>query len=239
MQAMILAAGRGSRLGGFTDELPKCLVDVGGKPILHRQLGMLQDLGIRDVVVVTGYRREQVEAAARLFPGTRTVHNPFWSLTNVIGSAWFGLQAVTDSMLYFHGDTLTDPAILQAVIAHQGAMVLPFDAHPCADEEMKVRLESGRLVEINKTMDPARAAGEFLGVCSIQGSFLATVRAIVDEELEHQRFQGFFEVAIQQLVNRGQGPVEVVDVSGHFWREIDTPADLETARRHFQPGGTS
>jgi len=233
MQALILAAGRGSRLGSLTDDIPKCLVEVGGKPMLVRQLEQLSELGVRDCVIVTGFRHDQVEAVARRFRGTRTVHNPFWPLTNVIGSAWFGLQAVSDSFIYLHGDTLVDRAILEAVWRQEGAMVLPYDNHPCADEEMKIRLESGRLVEITKSMDPALSAGEFLGLCKVSGSFLSAVRAAVDEELAEQHFGGFFEIAIQRLIHEGQGPIEVIDITGHRWCEIDTPEDLAYARRHL------
>jgi choline kinase len=217
----------------MTDDCPKCLVEVGGKSMLVRQLEMLSELGIRDTVIVTGYRRSDVERVAAGFEGIRLVHNPFWSLTNVIGSAWFGLRAISDSMVYLHGDTLVERPIMEALLAKRAPMLLPYDGHPCADEEMKVRLEGGRLVEINKTMDPAVAEGEFLGICTIDGGFLEQVKEAVDAELAAQRFQGFFEVAIQRLVDEGRGPVELIDISGHFWREIDTPEDLAAARAHF------
>lgn len=234
MQALILAAGRGSRLGELTGDRPKCLVDVGGQPILVRQLELLNQLGIRDIVIVTGYLRHKVETIARAFPGTRPVHNPFWSLTNVIGSAWFGVQAIEDSVLYLHGDTLAERPVFEAVLDRQAPMLLPYDAHRCAEEEMKIRLNDGQLVEINKTMDPGLAAGEFLGLCTISTEFLPAVKEAVEEELANQRFQGFFEAAIQRLLDQAKGPIDVVDISGHFWREIDTPADLAAARKHFE-----
>ena len=81
MKAIILAAGRGSRLKGLTDDRPKCLVELGGVRLLDWQLAALKAAGIEDVVVVTGYRADLLQAE-----GVRTIHNPDWARTNMVRS---------------------------------------------------------------------------------------------------------------------------------------------------------
>lgn len=234
MQALILAAGRGSRLGSLTADQPKCLLKLGETPLLVRQIEMLQGAGIQDVLIVTGYRREMIELAIRRFRGVRTLFNPFWPLTNVISSAWMGMRELVDSFIYLHADTIFTPMMLENLINSKGDLVLPYDRHECADEEMKVRFEKGRLVEINKTMDARTCDGEFLGVCRIDRAALDRVRSVVEEELDQQRFQSFFEAVIQVLVDRRLAEVIALEVTGQFWKEIDTEEDLQRARSEFE-----
>ena len=80
MRAVILAAGRGSRLQAYTERAPKCLAELGGMTLIGRQLATLRDAGITDIVIATGYRGGMLEV-----PGTRRVHNPRWETTNMVG----------------------------------------------------------------------------------------------------------------------------------------------------------
>ena len=97
MDALIMAAGRGSRLGRTTDERPKSLIDLGGVTALEWQLDLLLSHGVDRMVIVTGYRRDQIERTAhdRVRGNARLTFcwNPFWSVTNVLGSAWMARRA--------------------------------------------------------------------------------------------------------------------------------------------------
>ena len=81
MRAIILAAGRGSRMGQLGDERPKCLVEFGGKPLIHRQVAALRRGGAQAVGVVRGYRAEMIE-----LPGLTYFHNERWAETNMVMS---------------------------------------------------------------------------------------------------------------------------------------------------------
>ena len=76
MKAIIVAAGRGRRLGPETAEVPKCMVSVGGRPILHRQLAALAAAGADDVVIVRGYLGDRIAPAVGAPPPVRFVENP-------------------------------------------------------------------------------------------------------------------------------------------------------------------
>lgn len=79
MKAIILAAGRGSRMKGLTDQKPKCLVELRGKTLLEWQLKALREAGVSEIAVVTGYRRELLAAY-----GLTEFHNPRWAETNML-----------------------------------------------------------------------------------------------------------------------------------------------------------
>jgi choline kinase len=81
MRAIILAAGRGSRLKGMTDAQPKCLVELAGQPLLHWQIAALRDAGIDEIALVTGYKSEVLEAK-----GLPTRHNDDWQNTQMVAS---------------------------------------------------------------------------------------------------------------------------------------------------------
>ena len=89
MKALILAAGRGSRLGAMTDQRPKCLVELDRRPLLQWQVAALKAGRIDDVTVITGYRRESIEAL-----GYPTQNNPNWDKTNMVGTLWSARQLI-------------------------------------------------------------------------------------------------------------------------------------------------
>src|SRR5690349_1532881 len=105
MQAIIMAAGKGSRLYPLTKEQPKCLLELGGKTILSHHLDVLANNGITDTVVVTGYKAHKVEEHLEGRKGVRIVFNPFYEHCNVLGSFWMGMPFLNNEFIFIHGDT--------------------------------------------------------------------------------------------------------------------------------------
>src|SRR5262245_58486233 len=133
MKAVILAAGRGTRLAPLTDDRPKPLVPVGGRPLLSRTIDALAEVGIRDVLVVAGYRQDKV---AEALPGVTIVHNPHWHDWNNFYSLLVARQAVGgDALLQIDGDLLLEPAVIRRVLDAPGPGVLAIDARPELDAE--------------------------------------------------------------------------------------------------------
>ena len=93
MKALLLAAGRGSRLGRHTDQ-PKCLARLGERSLIERQIETLRGAGIDEIVVVTGYRAEMLE-----FEGIQYVHNPNWATTNMVETLFCAEEYLTDEVI--------------------------------------------------------------------------------------------------------------------------------------------
>ena len=121
MRALILNSGRGSRMGPLTSQQPKCLTTLSAQEtILSRQLRLLAEAGVQDVVVTTGYLKEQVETGCRAsgFPGRITfVHNPDYETTNYIYSICLAKDLLDDDILLLHGDLVFEPQALDSLLS--------------------------------------------------------------------------------------------------------------------------
>jgi choline kinase len=233
MDALIMAAGRGSRLGSHTDDRPKALVDLGGISPLELQLDLLASRGVDRVILVTGYRRADVEAAAiarvegrlRIEP----VWNPFWSVTNVVGSAWMARDRLTGPFLYLHADTVFEPSILDDLVASTDDALLPVDVRACEPEQMKARVVDDRIVHLSKELGEADTTGEFIGIGVFRGAAVPAVRRALDAVLAAGDLTGYFEAALNAAITDGL-VIRPLPTAGRPWTEIDFEPDLELAR---------
>jgi choline kinase len=235
MKAVILAAGKGTRLSPMTDDRPKPLVDVAGVPLLFRTLDRLVEAGVAgdDVLIVTGYREEVVRARlAASGRRARTVFNPRWEDWNNFWSLKVALDAAPgETILQVDGDVLFDELLLPRMLAAPGPGCLSIDVRPELDPEtMKVEADSvGRIRAVSKQLDPRGCAGEYMGVTRLDAELAALVRDDLGrfeaEALTHE----YYEHAYHRLAQRGLGPFRLVDVHDCKTTEIDDLADLRRA----------
>ncbi len=240
-QALILAAGRGTRLGPHTDDRPKCLTPVGERTILEHQLRGLESVGVSGIVIVTGFRHDVLEAAiaqrrfARDVP-VRFEHNPDFAMTNVLASWRIAAPVMAEDYIYLHGDTVFEPAVLHTLLAaRRPAMTLACDPHECAEEEMKVSLDGDRVLRISKQLAPTDTDGEFTGVLHCPLDVHRRLIGVAETLLSNgeSRRTMFFEAAIQRAIDDSIASAFAVSVAGMRWREIDFPEDLFAARAMF------
>ncbi|MDD8027260.1 MAG: phosphocholine cytidylyltransferase family protein, partial [Acidobacteriota bacterium] len=167
MRAIVLCAGRGARLRPLTDDRPKCLLEVGGRTILERCLSVLRSAGIEDILIVTGYRADMVEAGAGLrSSGVAFVSNPAYEDTNTAVSLRIALAASPGlDCIQINGDVLFDRALLGDLLRHPAPNAVIIDeTGRLAAEEVKVEARDGRVARIGKRLDPAACQGEAIGL---------------------------------------------------------------------------
>lgn len=235
MDALIMAAGRGSRLGGESDSRPKGLVDIGGISPLELQIDILISRSVERATVVTGYRRAMVEDAVTRRARGR-IHldfawNPFWPVTNVLGSVWMARESLIDDFVYLHADTVFTPSILDDCLASIGPAALPIDFRACEPEQMKASVVDGRVTYLSKELDAEASAGEFIGIGVFRSASLAPLRLGIDDELEAGGTSSYFEAAINRAVVDSGLEVVAVPTKERPWTEIDFREDLELARQ--------
>ena len=238
MKAVILAAGKGTRIHSLSGGEPKSMLPLGDTTLLGQSLRHFHNQGIRDLVIVTGYRREVItEYVRREWPGrVEFVFNPHYDSTNVLYSFWLALPYLgKEDFVFLHADTVFAPEVLTRVLsARAGAdMVFAVDNHPCEEEEMKVQVQNDRIVLVTKQMPSDSADGEFLGLARIAGNQTENLRRNAESLFEEGVFNAFFEMAVQRMIDREGLVVEVADVSGLPWREVDFPEDYAAAREFF------
>lgn len=230
-QGLILAAGRGRRLGANVEEVPKCLLRVGGKTLLDHQLAMLEGAGIRDVCVVVGYQKHAMLRACHR--RATVIYNQHWADTNSLYSFWLARQWVNRNVVVMNCDVLTDPAVLTHLLA-TGSSCFAYDSTSGSeDEHMKVELSGNRLVTMSKTLHSARVHGENVGLLHFLADDARRLFAHAEALLESDSKTLWMASAVQHLAR--EKPLHAVDVRGRPWIEIDYEEDLEDARRRIWP----
>jgi choline kinase len=236
MKAVILAAGKGTRLAPLTDDLPKPMVEVAGRPLLLRTIDRLRTVGIAgsDVIVVTGYRQEAIRARLDKdgLGACQTVFNPHWDDWNNNYSLLVASKAVGgDDVLQIDGDVLFDANVIPRMLAAPGPGCMSIDVRDDLDAEtMKVEADGdGRIRRVSKTLDPKTAAGEYIGLSRLDAPLARLVFDEIGRFPELSLTHEYYEHAYHRLAGRGEGTFRVVDVHDCVTTEIDDLADLRRA----------
>lgn len=238
MLGIVLAAGGGTRLRPLTNTIPKTLLPVDGdRTIFELAIANLRSVDITDVVVVTGYRADLVEDAARSLQARydvtlHCVFNDRYADWNNAYSLWLARAAFRESALLINGDTVVPHAVTQRLLdsREQAPVVLALDGvKQLGAEEMKVRLTpDGRVAQISKQLSPDDVDGEYIGL-----SVIAPAAATELEDALKTTFTEdpslYYEDGYQELARRG-GDIRTADIGHTAWVEVDDHNDLTRAR---------
>ena len=234
MIGVILAAGMAKRLRPLTDTKPKCLLEVGGKTLLERTVRAMQQAGISEFVVVTGYRADQIREALTSIVSPQNItflHNADYEHNNNIYSLWMAGKVVRGKdFLLMDSDILCDPAAVVR-IAEQTEPALALNRHECGEEEIKVIVDAdNHIVEINKTCNPTDAIGESVGIEKMTADYsIALYRELDQMILKEGLVDVFYERCFERLIPQGY-TFRVVDTTSYFSYELDTPEDFQRAQ---------
>lgn len=238
MHAIILSAGRGSRLLPLTTDLPKCLLPVGLSSVLSLQLDTLFRHGIETATVVTGFNAHLVEAeiaARQAGPKVETLYNPFYHVADNLASCWMARGAMTQDFLLINGDTLFSPPLLEKVLmalAKDITVTIDQKGHYDGDD-MKVSLEGAHLTAIGKTLLPQQTNGESIGMLRFMNDGPKIFRNELDRLMRlEEGTKSWFLSAIHGLAQSGQR-IDTTNIKGSTWAELDTPEDYEICRKLF------
>jgi len=238
MKVIILAAGQGQRLHPHTQNLPKCLVSVAGTcSILGWQLQQLAVAGVGEVVVVTGFQAEKVEAEVaryRALLPIRTRVNPEFARADNLFSAALARDEMDRDFVILNGDTLFTAALAGGLLAAPAAPVTVTITRKeeYDEDDMKVVTEGDRLRAVGKVLDAAvgKPNGESIGMIRFQGEGVGAFREAVGRAVaEPEGNRRFYLSVIHALAQ--ERPVAVHEANRADWTEVDSPSDLEQARR--------
>jgi choline kinase len=237
--ALFLLAGRGRRLGEMGDDLPKCLLSVGGMPMLQRMLMQLKARGCRRAIMVTGYLGD----AIRKFCGSNWngikidyVENSDWESTNNIVSLYRAAESVTNDILLIEGDIVLKEVLLETVGGDGNWMaVSPYREHM---DGTVVTLDKSRVKKILLKGDSERiSAGRLYKSVNIYRVTEDTMNSMIFPELkriiETGRSGVYYEQAFANLVNSGSFGFEAVTFPDIMWAEVDDENDLILANTIF------
>jgi choline kinase len=238
---IILAAGEGRRLRPLTDRMPKCLVEVNGRPLLDWQLCAARDAGIRNIAIVRGFRAEAIQ-----FPGVSYFENPAYASTNMVESLWRAESVFGDGCIVSYGDIVYEPEVLRRLLASARDISVVVDrgwqrywgarfGDVLADAE-SLRLEAGgRIAEIGKKPSAVdEIDAQYIGLTAFQGRGVEQLRAARDRRRGERRL--FMTDLLQGMIDDGVSVHPVPIARG--WLEVDSMRDLELAERALRPAGS-
>jgi len=247
VKAIIIGAGRGSRLRHLTEEIPKTLVPVLGRPMLDAILEALAAGGFtrKDIIFVCGYKADVIRER---YPDLTYVENTRWEQNNILASLLCAREHLAEGFVSTYADIVYRPEVVADLVKAPWDITLACDTdwrrryegrsqHPETDAE-KMRAEDRRVVELSRRIDSERASGEFIGVMrlSAEGSrrFVkaydeaAGKYAPADPFREGRTFEKAYLIDLLQQMIEGGEAMHRVDTHGGYM-EIDTLEDASLA----------
>jgi choline kinase len=231
-RAIILSAGQGSRLLPLTADQPKCLIDFSGRTLLDWQLDTLIANGIDDITVVVGFKADRVAeriAARGDAARVETLFNPFYHVADNLGSVWLARHLMDRAFIILNGDTLvSEPLVAQVLAAPSAPIRITVDVKESYDlDDMKVRREGDRLLDIGKRLTAEESNAESIGLLRFSDDGAARFRAEVERMMQTpEGTRSWYLRAIHYIAADEASEVLVTSIEGHEWGEVDFPEDV-------------
>ncbi|MFN2427965.1 MAG: NTP transferase domain-containing protein [Candidatus Binatia bacterium] len=237
MKVLLLSAGQGRRLGALTESAPKCLLPLAGRPLLQWQVLSLAAAGVDEVVVVTGFGADQVEAElenpfyqdhGRL--RVRTLYNPDFATSDNLMSCWAARAEMTTDFMIVNGDTLFEPAIVTELLRSRTSPIsIAVTIKTTYDvDDMKVSVVDGLVRQVAKTIPMDQVSAEAIGLSAYRGDGARRMHdTIVDFAARPNSHRMWYLSAVSHLA--GEGHVGTAPIEDLACAEVDYPADVEQA----------
>ena len=237
---IILAAGIGSRLSPLTDTVPKALIRVNKKSILHYQMECLDALPEGSTVyLVTGYLSnliqqeiERTDLSCKLV----VVENKEYLETNNMYSLLLAMNEIGDDIrttIVLNGDVVYDRSIIEALISDKRDDLIAVDVGAYLKESMKVTLKENQINHISKSITKSEAFGVSIDLYKLSVTSYKNLLSKITEIVENGKRREWTEVALDLLLKTGEYPAQPHDIEGKPWWEIDNLDDLKVGEIIF------
>jgi len=246
MKAIIIAAGKGSRLGSLTDNTPKCLLEVNGKTILQHQLDAYQENGITDISVIKGYCQDTMND-----PQLKYYVNDNYENNNILNSLMYAEKEMDEAFVASYSDIIFESKVVNQLLQEEEDISIVIDAdwkhyyegrdeHPIEEAEKVIIRQDGSVLQIGKILHDHEnnSVYEFIGMlkCTKQGAkifkdnFHKAKKKFDGKPFMRARTfdHAYITDFVQYLTDAGIKVYCSVIHGG--WQEIDIMKDLEKAR---------
>lgn len=253
MKAILLAAGEGKRLKPFTNDNPKCLIPLEKKSIFDRQVDIIKNAGITDIIVVRGHKSEKINRS-----DVRYYENKDYAITNMVMTLWCAEHELEDEVIVSYADIIYNQEVLQKLMdsSYDISVVVDTDwkkywrkrfENPLADAEAFKYEADGKILIIGqKAQTLSDVEAGYIGLMKFKGKGIQALKESfhnakkiaqqggkpwgIDKKFEN----AYMTDMLQGMINEGTD-VFAVNIEGG-WLEIDDPDDYEIAKSLFKDG---
>ena len=228
-QAIVIAAGKGSRLGVLTERRPKSLLPLGDETIMERQLRLLRDIGVTRTTIVTGYQGAVLRE--RLAGKASFAENPHYDGDGNIWSLWAAREAIVGDTLILNCDLVYDVDLLLAVVASKSPRALAIDSTRYLSGHVRMRIRDSRPIEIGKHVPTEESSAAFLGVGLVRSKDTAPFLRSMQRLLRTNPETGWSSAFIASQDDRCV--TDLCEYSG-AWFDINSVATYRQAREYVR-----
>jgi len=248
-KALILAAGLGSRLKSHTQNLPKCMLDFGGKTLLERQIQAYKNCGVENITVIRGYKKNKIN-----YKNLNYIDNSDYENNNILNSIFYGEEVINGDIIIAYSDILFESNVVKRLLDsdHDISVVVDIDwqgyyidrkEHPLSEAENVIFNSNNEVVKIGKiATEKEEVHGEFIGMIKLTNrgaeifkqNFHRVKKLYWNKPFQRSKIfqKAYLTDMIQELVDIGTKVHCVIIERG--WKEIDTVEDYQKALKEFK-----
>ena len=239
MRAIIIAAGKGTRLYPLTKNTPKSLIEIGkGITMLESQLHSLKENNIKDVTIIVGYRAEQIEAKIKKYQddfNITTIFNPFYDCSNNLISVWMARHFMNEDFITINGDDIFKPTVIENLLKSESNITMVIDEkEEYDDDDMKVVHLDGLVLQVSKKIPMEDTNGESVGIIKFTGKGRQIYVDILEEMVRDEANRNvFYLMALQKIMDKGY-PVNYSTCEPTDWSELYFHPDLVMIKQYLR-----
>ena len=233
IKAIIMAAGKGTRMASYSNSSPKSLLEFKGEALLNRQLRSFYNSGVDDFIIVGGYLFEQMEEFVKQSRyNIKLLYNPFFAKTNSIASLWFAREYLQGDIFITNGDTYFDKAIFNKLLSNDNRYVFGVDEGSRSDADYSVTLFEDEILDMGKDISKNEIMAEYIGIALIRKNGIELFRDLLEKTVMSGNYNLWWEDLFVELMAKNQ-KISYVNVTGDLWFEVDEPVDYRKYQRYF------
>lgn len=226
MKAILLAAGRGSRISRHIQNMPKCMVDIGnGTKLIKYTIDLLKRNNINDITMVLGYENEKIYDFLKN-ENIKFYYNYFYNVTNSIASLWFSKNELeNDDVIIMNADVFLQQETLDLILNEKLDPVLFADENKKEGADYKFYYENNILIKYGKGLSLNETTAEYIGIAKISKKFLPNFKKSLEDKIKNLEHDKWWEDVLYDM--HKEKNIYVRDINGCFWSEVDYIEDYQ------------
>ena len=222
INAIILAAGRGSRLKGFFNK-PKCLIKLGKNnlTLLERTYNNLKDSSIETINIITGYKHRDVYKILK--KKASYIHYKNYRKTNNLQTLLFAKNLLNTSFICLFADIIYEKKIIKKLLRNKNDICLVIDTSKVLKGTMRVIIKNNKIIDIGSHIKVSEAHGNFIGIAKFSNIGSKILKKYLLKEKNN--YKDYYTQALRKMIVSGQN-ISYINIKNEFWKEIDTNKDL-------------